>query len=203
MATSSYLAAEDPKVDLAIVEAMVKDLETYIVKEDVYRTIIVRTGSRGHNIRMSGGDLLARLHRLQGERELLTTEEQLRLDQVQEEGARVIYSLRTRFHERLHREMKARLDSLKWFLDDAEQDRQRLRSEFPFEMRNRQRIEEIQKELAGNVPDDLRGRLGQVDRRIRQSAQPSDFIWDERLKKVYPPDQYWFLYMRPAGLGHG
>lgn len=192
----NYVVSEKPSQDLSATEAMVADLETYIVGEDVYRTILVDTGAGNRKLRMSGGDLLARLHRLQGERAELTPDEQTRLDSTVAEAERIIYSLKTRFHERLAREMKARLDSLTWFLDDWDGEPTRGRSEYPFEIRNRQRIEEILKRLGDSLPEGLSGTLAKVDRRIKGHTQTGPFIWDSPLEKVYPPDPYWYLYRR-------
>jgi hypothetical protein len=194
---ASYLMAEDPGTDLEIAEAMVAELEEYIVKDDLYRTLIIHTSSGDQNVRMTGGDLLARLHRLQGERASLPPAQQARLDAAQKSADTIIYSLRTRFHARLQREMKARLDSLRWYLDECDEDRARCRTNFPFEMRNRQRVEEILKQLGKDLPQDLTNLLKQVDRRIRTVAQGSDFIWDPRVRLVYPPERYWYLYLRP------
>ncbi|HXF60252.1 MAG TPA: hypothetical protein VNK95_01465 [Caldilineaceae bacterium] len=193
----SYLVAENPITDLETAEAEVAELEDYIISDELYRTVIVRGSTGDEKIRMTGGDLLARLHRLQGEREILTPEQQERLDAAQRKADATIYSYKTRFHQRLYREIKARLDSLKWFLTECSDDPRRCRTEFPFEMRNRQRIEEILKQVGDNLPQDLAEALRGVDRRIRMIAQGSEFIWDPRVKHIYPPDRYWFLYMRP------
>lgn len=197
MSENSYLLAEEPRADLAIAEAMTAELEDYIVGNDLYRTIIARTPRGDEKLQMSGGDLLARLHRLQGERAVLDAGERTRLDTVQQAANRTIYSLRTRFHERLGREMRARLDSLRWYLDECHEDRMKCRTEYPFEIRNRQRIEEILKQLGAGAPADLMSVLSQVDRRLQQLGQNSGFVWDTRLQQVYPPEQYWYLYQRP------
>ena len=197
MSGSSYLMAEEPPVDLAIAEAMAQELEDYIVGNELYRTLIVRTPQENQKLQMSGGDFLARLHRLQGERDVLSAEERSRLDAVQQSANATIHSLRTRFNERLGREMKARLDSLRWFLDECADNRGKCGSDYPFEMRNRQRIEEILKQLEGAAPEALVSALSQVDRRIRSLGQTHGFVWDSRLEKVYPPEQYWYLYQRP------
>jgi len=197
MAQSSYLLAADPAVDLAVVTEMAHELQTYIVNDDLYRTVVVRTPAGEQRIRMTGGDLLARLYRLQHDRTNLTPEQQAQLDAVQSSVDDTIYSLRTRFHERLQRELSTRLNSLSWFLDDCNKDRQRCRVDFPFEIRNRQRIEEILKELDANLDDEMRTRLQQVDQRIRRVARSSGFIWDERLQHIFPQHPYWYLYMSP------
>jgi hypothetical protein len=194
---TSLVVAEDPTVDLQIAEAMAAELEDYIIKDDLYRTVLVRTSAGDQNLQMTGGDLLTRLHRLRSERDRLPPNLQTRIDAVDKAVRDTIYSLRTRFHARLQREMKARLDSLKWFLDDCGQDIQRCRTEFPFEMRNRQRIEEGLKELGGDLPEDLKKYLQSIDQRIRMFSHATDFIWDERVKTVFPRQPYWYLYGAP------
>lgn len=194
---TSYLVAEDPEDDLRIVEAMVQELEDYIIKNDLYRTLIVHMADGDQKLKMTGGDLLTRLHRLRSIRDQLTPEQQPRFDAAEKMARATIYSLRTRFHDRLKREIKARLDSLKWFLDDCAQDPRRCRAEFPFEMRNRQRIEEALKEVDGDISEDLQSALRGIDQRIRMIAHSGDFTWDERLKSAFPRQPYWYLYVSP------
>lgn len=193
----SVLVAEDPATDLQIVEAMADELEAYIVGNDLYRTLRVRTKEGEYNLQMTGADLLSRLHRLQGEWAMLSPAEQIRLDAVKARADATISSLRTRFQERLQREIKARLDSLKWFLDDCPADPQRCRIEFPFEMRHRQRVEEALKQLNYQLPEPLQHTLHQIDTRLRQVAMPAEFLWDERWKIIFPAHPYWYLYLRP------
>lgn len=197
MANGSTVLVEDPSTDLEIVEGMIPVLEDYIIKDEVYRTVILPTSTGDQNIRMTGGDLLARLHRLNGERDMLTDAQMQRLDIAQSKADQIITSYKTRFNQRLLREMKARLDSLRWFFDDCGADRQRCRVEYPFEMRNRQRIEEILKRVGKDIPDDLKTLLLRVDKRIREFAKPDQFIWSRRAEKVYPRETYWYLYMLP------
>ena len=197
MLKTSVLMAQEPTTDLGIVEAMADELEEYIVANELYRTLSLHTAEGNQTLQMTGADLLTRLYRLQGERHLLSAADQVRLDAVQNRVDNTIYSLRTRFLERLQREIKARLDSLKWFLDDCLADRQRARVEFPFEMRNRQRIEEALKMMSYQLPEAQQSFLRQIDARIRQVALPSEFLWDERWKTIFPPQPYWYLYVRP------
>ena len=197
MLKTSVLMAQEPTTDLVIVEAMADELEAYIVANELYRTLSLRTAEGNQTLQMTGADLLTRLYRLQGERNLLSAPDQARLDAVQTRVDDTIYGLRNRFQERLQREIKARLDSLKWFLDDCLADRQRCRVEFPFEMRNRQRIEEALKMMSYQLPEAQQSFLRQIDARIRQVALPGEFLWDERWKAIFPPQPYWYLYVRP------
>ncbi|MEZ4734684.1 MAG: hypothetical protein R3E79_46930 [Caldilineaceae bacterium] len=193
----SVLVAEEPTTDLLIVEAMANELEPYLIGDDLYHTLRIRTPEGDYNMQMTGADLLTRLHRLQGERADLAPAEQSRLNTLKARVDATVDSLHTRFQERLQREIKARLDSLKWFLDDCPADRQRCRVDFPFEMRNRQRVEEALKLLDYQLPEELQRTLQKIDSQLRQIATPSEFLWDERWRSIFPPQPYWYLYLRP------
>jgi len=197
MPKTNYVLAEDPAVDLALAQAMAEELEDYLVKDDLFRQMTVRTPAGDQRPQMSGSDLLVRLHRLHGERDSLTSAQRATLDQVQASVDATIKTLRTRFLERLERDMKSRLNSLRWFIDDCRQDRKRCRSEYPYEIRNRQRIEEILKVLGADLGEDLVGQLRQIDERIQSMTVAGEFIWDERLQPLFPRGVYWYLYALP------
>lgn len=198
MSRASYLLAEDPAIDLAVVAAEIDVLEAYIIKEEVYRTVITSTPGGDRNLQMTGGDLLARLYRLQQQRDRLTDAQRDRLDALQSASDATIKSLRTRFRGLAEREIKTRLNSIVWFLDDCASDQKRCRTEFPFEIRNRQRVEELLKEFdAGGIDEKLATMLKSVDQRIRMSTRASEFVWDEQLKEAFPQSPYWYLYVLP------
>lgn len=196
MAQGDYILAVDPAVDLAILQAMTEELEAYIVNDDLYRTVIMRTPTGDRKLTMTGASLLSILHRLEADRDRLGPEQQAQLDAVAAQARETIASLRSRFNDRLVREMKARLGGLQWYLDDCAADRGRCRSNYPFEVRNRQRIEEVLKAVGDAIPDALMAQLRVVDGTIRQNARPGDFVWDEQLERVFPRNPYWYLYMR-------
>ena len=194
MALESHVLAESPDVDLAIASAMADELEEYLIKDDLYRTVIVRTPKGEARLQMTGGDLLTRLYRLNGERDRLTAAQQSQLDALNQRAEQMMYSLKTRFNQRLQREVKARLDSLKWFLSESGEDRARARANYPYEIRNRQRIEEICKRLGDDLPGELAERLAAIDNRLRMLTLPSGFIWDAQLQPIFPQHPYWYLY---------
>ncbi len=197
MSHDSHLLPPDPATDLVIASAMVEELENYIVNDDLYRTVIVRVPGRGDlKLQLAGGSLLTRLHRLDAQRDRLTPAQQDQLDRTVAQAERIIYSLKSRFHQRLQREMKGRLDALKWYLDDIADDPGRGRANYPYEIRNRQRIEEIVKRLGSDIPADLADRLAAVDRRLHALAGGSDFVWDPSLRSAFPSPPYWYLYAR-------
>jgi hypothetical protein len=197
MSKSNYVLAEEPAVDLAVLEAFAAELEEYIIKDELYRTVRVHLPAGDQMIQMSGGDLLTRIFRLSAERERLTPEQQSRFDAARSAAEKIIYSLRTRFHQRLQREIKARLDSLNWFLDECSSDPARCRGEYPFEIRNRQRIDAIVSELGTDLPAELKNQISRIDERIRMIVRPGNFAWDARLEPVFPRTRFWYLYVSP------
>lgn len=197
MRKSSYVLAEEPGLDLVVLQAVAAELDEYLVSDELYRTVVVPLSGGTQSIQMTGADLLTRLHRLCTLRDGLKPHEQSQLDALQHQVRQTIAHLNSRFQLRLQREIRARLDSLRWFLDDCETEPQRCHIEFPFEMRNRQRVEEALKEIDEPLDDSLKSRLESIDKRIRDIALPSPFVWDDRLQPAFPRDRYWFLYLRP------
>ena len=123
---------------------MAKELEAYIVAGEVYRTVVIAAdGNR--KVTMSGGDLLARLKRLQEQAGALSAEQKGRLEQVANSVQNSIYALRTRFHDLLRRELKARNDQLSWNVE-IRRDRAEDKAD-PAEVQNRQHIAAIEAEL--------------------------------------------------------
>lgn len=197
MTTGSHLLAETPQVDLAVLAAEVDELEEYIIKGDVYRTLRVQTPSGIQMVQMSAGDLLTRLYRLEAVREQLSPEQRSRIKDLALAARSTIYSLRTRFHDLLKREIKTRLDSLNWFLDDVVGDPKRARVEYPFEIRNRQRIQLMAEELAEDLTPELKQQIARVDDRLRLTAKPAGFLWDNQLEPIFPRERFWYLYVSP------
>lgn len=191
----SRLIADDPAVDLAVTEAMVNHLKDYILRDELYQTVIASTPRGEQSLQMTGGDLLTRLYRLPYLGDELTSEQTTLLETLQISAQETIEILRTRFHERLTVELKSRLNSLSWFLDDCADDAQRFRVEYPFEIRNRQRIEEILKVIGNSLDDALLNRLAILDERIRSKIEAGNFVWDVKLKSAFPNEPYWYLYV--------
>ena len=140
---------------------------------------------------------LTRIFRLQGERDRLPVEQRSQVKDLVLRAESTAYSLRTRFHDLLQREMKTRIDSLNWFLDDVMGDPKRARGEYPYEIRNRQRIDAIAAELGDDLSPALKSELHRVDERIRLIVRPADFVWDEGLAPIFPRERFWYLYTSP------
>ena len=75
----STVIAAAPETDLAVVEAMAAQFESYIMRGEVYRTVVVPASAEGGTgerpIQSSGGDVLARLHKLAAQSDSLSPEQ--------------------------------------------------------------------------------------------------------------------------------
>lgn len=105
----------------------------------------------------------------------------------------------SRFLDLLTREAKARLNSLRWFMDECGEDPRQCRVQYPFEIRNRQRLTEILKAFGDAPPAEVLRELAAVDRRLRGIATVPGFVWEASLAPAFPRQEYWYLYVSPVG----
>ncbi len=198
----STVIAAAPETDLAVVEAMAEQFESYILGGQVYRTVVVPTpGDRreaARPVQSSGGDVLARLHKLTAQSELLSREQAQRVAEARGAIEKATARLPSHYQALLLREARARLNSLNWFLDDCSENRRECRVQYPFEIRNRQRIEEIAKALEAENAGALATQVAAVDQRLQGMMTGGEFVWEAAVAHVYPREAYWYLYGLPA-----
>ena len=68
---------------------------------------------------------------------------------------------------------------------------------YPSEIRNRQRIEELRREIGKALSDETAERLKSVDATLHSITEPNEFIWSASLQSTYPQEDYWYLYALP------
>lgn len=182
---------------LSVIAVMVSELRPLLMSGEVFRTISVEHNNRRRKLLMSCGGLLARFHRLNHQRYKLRLAQQQILDRLYKQTNETFKTFQSDYRSILQREASVRLDSLNQYLDEGMIDRAYLLDEYPVEMRNRQRLEEVVKALDDNLTTDLAEQLAELNRRMRSLCRSSRFIWEPTLKSIYPPETYWFLYCEP------
>ncbi len=199
----STVIAAAPETDLAVVEAMAAQFESYIMRGEVYRTVVVPASAEGGTgerpVQSSCGDVLARLHKLAAQAVSLAPEQKQALATASAQIDTATGRLPSHYQALLLREARARLNSLNWFLDDCNENRRECRVQYPFEIRNRQRIAEIHKALEADSADALAAQVASIDQRLQSMLTGSEFIWDSSVAHVYPREEYWYLYGLPSG----
>ncbi|MEZ4661649.1 MAG: hypothetical protein R2911_29210 [Caldilineaceae bacterium] len=164
----------DWSAELTVLESMARELEDYIIGNDVYRTLMVNTGAGNHQYKMSGGDVLVRVDALKAAQAALSSAEQQRLAAAAAQIDKTIYALRTRFHALLRRELKSRQGALQWALESSDE------GVSPADRQNQRHIALIRKELGpsanakGAAPvdemDDLEAQLQQALKELKDLA---------------------------------
>ena len=200
----STVIAAAPETDLAVVVAMAAQFESYILQGQVYRTVVVPTpgdqrGAGERPVQSSGGDVLARMHKLAAQSDSLSPEQKQALATAKTQIDTATGRLPSHYQALLLREARARLNSLNWFLDDCNENRRECRVQYPFEIRNRQRIAEIHKALDAASADAVATQVASIDQRLQSMLTSGGFIWESSVAHVYPPQEYWYLYGLPAG----
>ncbi len=184
---------------LAVVEAMAKELPDYLMNDGLYRNLRVDTPEGSVAPTLTPGALLENLALLRRPDAGLNAEQQARLAAVQQQAdqARRIYA--EQWRARAQRELKAALDSWKWYLDDA-QGSARARENYRSEVHLRTRIATLLAELGDDpATADARRRLEVLDAHLRAMLQGSAYVGPPGAESLYPRDRGWWLYGRPGG----
>ena len=196
----STVIAAAPETDLAVVVAMASQFESYIMRGEVYRTVAVKAASQvEERVQSSSGDILGRLHKLTAQLDELSSEQKQTMADAKARIDKVTARLPSHYQALLLREARARLNSLQWYLDDCQENRRECRVQYPFEIRNRQRIGEIGKAMDAAGARALAPQLEGIDLRLRRLTRGGEFVWESSVAHVYPDSEYWYLYVLPVG----
>ncbi|MCY3902896.1 MAG: hypothetical protein OXF76_06980 [Caldilineaceae bacterium] len=196
----STVIAAAPETDLAVVVAMASQFESYIMRGEVYRTVAVKAASQvEERVQSSSGDILGRLHKLTAQLDELSSEQKQTMADAKARIDEVTARLPSHYQALLLREARARLNSLQWYLDDCQENPRECRVQYPFEIRNRQRIGEIGKAMDAAGARALAPQLEGIDLRLRRLTRGGEFVWEASVAYVYPDSEYWYLYVLPVG----
>ncbi len=185
--------------DLHELQQMTKSLKGYLNRDELYGTIGggIFTGGGAPNFTI--GTILLRLRRISVLDGMLNERQQQELAQVQEQHDAIRDDNRGRYVERMSREAHSRLDAMKRFFEECSEDPKTCPRIYNPETFRRTVVQELLGALASGSYEsaELTQKVRRTDKRLRGFVQPSDFIWDEQLKPVYPEREFWWLYNSP------
>lgn len=184
--------------DLAVVEAMVTELEPYLKSDILYWQLSPAVPIAPAPPLLTLGGFLLRVRRLSGQQQILDAGQQGRLDAAIAEFETVTHEWSVHVEQRLRRELKARLDSWQWFVEDCDAQQQNCVTYYATEAELRTVIEYLL-EFGGQLCDlsPQMNRLRGLDGRLRRWFEPGEFVWRPDLEPLYPRERYWWLYGRP------
>ena len=184
---------------LLAVEQMVSELSDYFARDELFRQLVVHTPWGDDLPKMSLGGLVERLQYLQRHRDMLTAEEQERLDKAWQAYEEAIRYRRQEVAHRLRREFKSFLNSWKWYLDELRENPDKV-ADYPAEVHNRLRLTTLLNEarrLGIDLdPEQLR-QLEELDDFLRSHWTPGNFSLKGFGPDDFSPEAHWYLYGRP------
>ena len=190
--------------DLKEAEAMVKVLDPYIYEDQLYR----RVGGAGIFSRsnipyMTLGAVLLRLRRLRTLEDQLSSAQEATLAQLEEQHDSIHQEWRVHYEKKLVKEAASRLDAMRMFFDECEQNPKLCASAYMPEALRRTIVQETLRAMTQMQVEsaDVNAKKAQIDQKLRGVVRSSEFIWSDLLQSVYPEDEYWWLYHRPPANG--
>ena len=184
---------------LAVTQAMADELTDYLMGDKLYRQVMVQTPDGFKQPKMTLGALLENLEMLRWQIASLNPEQLAALAKIADQVDIGRRAFSDAWESLLRRELKALLDSWKWYLDDVSQD-EAARENYASESRVRNRIEMVQRALASDPQvAGQRKELGELDTRLRGMMQPGDYVGPAGEQAHYPRKEAWWLYGAPEG----
>jgi hypothetical protein len=185
------------QTDLIEATSMGEMLEDYVRGPDTYGYI---HGSHSAPMpSLTVGALLLRLRRLQHLRTHMEKNQVAELDKLIQKWREVRESWRLHYESKLKSEAESRLEAMKSFFEECDEDMDTCKSNYPPEMLRRTIVEEILRELdaLGVQTSEIRQKLTETDTRLKRLLSPDDFQWAKSLQTNYPRDEFWWLYQSP------
>lgn len=184
---------------LAITQAMADELTDYLMGGSLYRQIMIRTPEGMKQPKMTIGALLENLEALQWQHDALDDAQQSALAAVAQRVDIGRNAFNDQWQALLRRELKALMDSWKWYLDDAVRD-EAARENYANEARIRTRIDVVNRALAGDAQTAAdRQELGTQDARLKGMIRAGGFVGPAGEQARYPRNEAWWLYGEPKG----
>ncbi len=186
-------------ITLLTVEKMISELDDYITRDELFRQLIVHTPWGDELPKISLGGLVERLRFLEKHLDELSPEERERVKAAREAYERFVRLHRARVEERFQREFKSYLRSWKWYLEDLQENPEKV-SDYPAEVHNRVRLTTLMEEvkrLGMTLDAELLRELEELDAWLKAHWEPGPFVWIGHDPEDYDPQTYWYLYGRP------
>ena len=190
---------QQTETTLAITQAMADEITDYLMGDNLYRQLIVKTPGGVRQPKMTISALLENMETLEWERERLTAQQQAQLAAIAERISIARGAFAAQWNALLRRELKTLLDSWRWYLQDAGQDPD-AREDYGNSAHTRTRIDLVQAELAGDpLAAEQRRELSALDAQLRPMLHGGGYVGPRGAENRYPAGRAWWLYGQPAG----
>jgi hypothetical protein len=185
--------------NLSLMDAMLDDFEGYVLSSQVFWPLAQKKRQSALFPRLTLGGLLLLIDELSAQQNLMSPEQEREYQQLQRDYDRITVKWRVAMERKTNDELGARINMWRAFLQDLEEEPDIIES-LSQEVRNRVMITRLL-ELIGPLSEDQNEMkmIRSLDARLRDFVIPGDFTWDEALEKMYPQENFPFLYLQPRG----
>jgi len=100
------------------------------------------------------------------------------------------------YEQKLKRELESRVHAFELFLTDCEEDLSVCALNYPVQAEKRTIIHHLVQEASALeiLNSQLHARVKEIDRRLRSILREGECLADERLCRVYPRTEFWWMY---------
>jgi len=188
------------KRDLDELERMVARLGDYLLGNEMYLSI-GGGAFRGLSApQLTIGALLLRRRRLTQLRAKLKRADGIRLDAALADHDDLRREWTLHYEQKLQREVPSRLRVMAGFFRECSENPRDCAGAYPIEALRRTIVGEILLAMMefGYEKSEVIASVRSADQALRRILQAGEFIWSPLLAPVYPQDDFWWLYGRPA-----
>lgn len=186
--------------DLDEMERMVERLGDYLLGDAMYLSIGVAAFRGSSSPQMTIGALLLRRRRLMRLRAKLKRADGIRFDAALVEHSKLQREWTLHYEQKLLREIPMRLRLMAAFFRECSENPRDCAGAYPIEALRRTIVGEILLAMMefGYEKSEVIASVCSADQALRRILQAGEFIWSPLLAPVYPQDDFWWLYGRPA-----
>lgn len=191
------MASSEEKLahDLEILQAMADQMDDYLRSESLFWPM-----GYSDMPQLTLGGYWLRQHRLTALRHLLTSEQQVQLDDAVQTFNTAVSEWVVRTEKRAHTELEARVRQWGEYLRDLADKKAGEVASYPAQVEVRAIIAALLDQLQQR-PYTLDPKLARaatsLDQGLRARLSGGEFVWPEAWQSAYPKAAYWFLYGRP------
>jgi hypothetical protein len=176
--------------DVRSLVAMAAHLTPWLYEDELYGHVA------GDLPRLTLGGLLLRLYRLERLSDHLRAEQQMQVQEARAQFELARAQWAAHYEQKLRRELQTRVHAFELFLTDCEEDLSACALNYPVQAEKRTIIHHLVQEASALEIFDsqLHARIREIDRRLRSIIREGECLADERLCRVYPRTEFWWLY---------
>ncbi|TET98875.1 MAG: hypothetical protein E3J30_05805 [Anaerolineales bacterium] len=187
---------------LDLFEAMLDEIEEFLLSADIFWPLAKRSKPDlpPYPRLSTGGLLMTRDESLAQEAEM-NPSQKVRHANLQHQWDLILHKWRSALGRKSEREMGMRLNLWRAYLSDLEEGSA---SHFDYhrEARNRVQFTRLQTIATGSSKTlKMVKTIRSLDARLINLTTSSKFIWDDRLREIYPEGNFGFLYRQPRENG--